>query len=182
MKLPAAVPDSRCMVWEEFEVATTDDAREAINRFHRSPAAKHLSALGIDYGIAPHAKGVRSAEEFARAARIPLDRVFKTMLLKDFGGKHFLLICPAAERVDFDRLRERFGAKPTLAKRDEVSAATGYEPNSVSPFGIKRQLPLYADSRLFHGDRVYLGSGTPRIDIEITTQSVFEALQPICIV
>lgn len=163
-------------------MATTEDARvtEAIDRFQHSPAAKHLSALGIDYRIVPHAKGVRSAEEFARAAAIPLDRVFKTILLRDSDGKHFLLICPAAERVDFDRLREQFGAKPTLANRDEVSTATGYDPNSVSPFGIKRQLPLYADVRFFHVDRVYLGSGTPGIDIEIKTQSVLQALQPVC--
>jgi prolyl-tRNA editing enzyme YbaK/EbsC (Cys-tRNA(Pro) deacylase) len=94
-------------------------------------------------------------------------------------GKHFLLICPAAECVDFILLREQFGSKPTLVKRDEVSAATEYQPNSVPRFGITRQLPLYAAARLYHDDRVYLGSGTPRVDIEIKTQSVLEALQPI---
>jgi prolyl-tRNA editing enzyme YbaK/EbsC (Cys-tRNA(Pro) deacylase) len=142
-------------------VATTEDARfaKAIDRFQHSPAAKQLAALGVDYRLVPHAEGVSWAEEFARAAGIPLDRVFKTMLLKDSGSKYFLLICPAAERVDFDLLREQFGANQTLAKRDEVSAVTRHLPTSVSPIGIKRPLSLYADARLFHGDLVYLGSG-----------------------
>jgi Cys-tRNA(Pro)/Cys-tRNA(Cys) deacylase len=146
-----------------------------------SPAAQQLSALGIDYRLVPHAKGVRSAEDFARAAGIPLARVFKTLLFDDGRGEHILLICPTAERVDLDLLGRQLGAQPTLAKRQMVSAVTGYEPSSVSPFGIERQLTLYADARLFHGDRVYLGSGAPGVDIELSSLAVLEGLRPICI-
>ena len=65
-----------------------------------------------------------------------------------------------------------------MASHDEVLAVTGYEIETVSPFGLPTSLPLYLDSSLVDLETVYLGCGVKGYDIEVDVAELIRALQP----
>ena len=57
---------------------------------------------------------------------------------------------------------------------DETFELTGHPVGGVSPFGLKRPLPVYVDVSLQAFDIVYPAGGSLNTSVEVPTQRLFE--------
>jgi len=63
-----------------------------------------------------------------------------------------------------------------MANPDEVLAATGYEPGTVSPFGLPAPLRIYIDCSVLEFTEISLGSGERGLAIVIASSDLLRAL------
>lgn len=104
-----------------------------------SPAIVQIENLGIKYRIVQLPPGVRSASESASASGIPIERAFKTLLLKSNFDEFLLCSLPCLQQVDPKKLSTVSGLTGlSMAPRADIARITGFECNMVSPFGLSQ--------------------------------------------
>lgn len=88
-----------------------------------------------------------------------------------------MVLIAGKEQISWKALRQRFStSRLTMASPDEVLAVTGYKVGTVSPFGIQSEIPILADSNIFHPDAVSMGSGVAGTAILMRREHLEQAL------
>lgn len=137
--------------------------------------------LGIPFRLIRHPKGTRTAQQLAALAGLPVDRVFKTILLRSAAGEYVLCSVPCLQQIDVAKVAALAGTEPLeLATRDEVESVAGYRGNTVCAFGMRCPVPYYVDPQLFDDAQVYLGSGVAGVDLAVAVADLLRTLHPIC--
>lgn len=118
-----------------------------------------------DSGTAVHRYGLEAAE----ALGVPLDRIFKTLLVDSGTGKELAVaVVPVSATLDTKACAAALGwkraqlADPTVAER-----VTGYVVGGISPLGQKRQLPTVVDAGVSDWDTVYVSAGRRGLQVEL---------------
>jgi len=119
-----------------------------------------LTAAGVDSRIEQFDEGTPTARDAARAVGCELSQIVKSIVLVA-DGNYVLALVPGDRRADEQRIAELLGASDVRsATRDEVFAATGFDPGGVAPFPqIAISRTLIDRSLLAHGV-VWIGAGT----------------------
>src|SRR5690606_13223527 len=121
-----------------------------------TPALRHLERLGVDFEVTHHGR-VRSLEEAAAARGMDPDDLIKTLVVRRGPDDYVLVLVPGLRVIAWPRLRALLGVnRLTMADPDEAKDVTGYERGAITPFGLKRPLPVIADERIA-GRRVSIG-------------------------
>lgn len=121
-----------------------------------------------------------TAQDLAAADHVTGYRVAKPVVVK-IGGQLALAVVSAAERVALGVLEEATGAPAELAAEAEFAprfapCAAGAEP-ALSLFG----LPIFADEKFLHADRVLMQAGTHEDSVVLDTHGWMrcERVQPV---
>src|SRR5579862_5739011 len=122
--------------------------------------AAALRQEGVDARIEEFPGGTPTAREAAKAVGCSRAEIVKSLLFI-CDGRPLLALVPGDRRADETKVAAAAGAKAArVARRDEVAAATGFEPGAVAPFpapGVSQV--LIAEELLAH-DRVWIGAGS----------------------
>ena len=119
-----------------------------------------LAALGIRYDLLEH-QAVYTVEA-ARAHWSALPGLpVKNLLLKDAGGRLWLVVAPAEAPVDLKILPKRIGSKRlSFAGPAELAATLAVEPGSVTPLAVvndrEQRVSVVLDASLAGEDRIKL--------------------------
>jgi Cys-tRNA(Pro) deacylase len=96
----------------------------------------------------------------SRELGVPEHAVIKTLVMQD-EGKHPLIVLMHGDReVSTKALARAIGVKtvvpcdPAVAERH-----TGYMVGGTSPFGTRRELPVYVERTVLDRERVYVNGG-----------------------
>ena len=119
-----------------------------------------LDREGIKYITIQHSLAY-TAQEVAAAAHVPGKEMAKTVVAK-LDGKPALVVLPAGEKVNFDKLRAKTGARDVeLATEQEFAGLfPGCELGAMPPFGNLYGLDTYVSPTLASDDEIAFNAGT----------------------
>jgi Cys-tRNA(Pro)/Cys-tRNA(Cys) deacylase len=112
----------------------------------KTRSAQVLDKAGIAYETREFQEIELSADEVAEKLGIPLDQVFKTLVVRGDRTGVILACLPGTMTLSLKALARASGNKQAeLVETDEILRLTGYIRGGVSPLGGKKAYPVYLD-------------------------------------
>jgi prolyl-tRNA editing enzyme YbaK/EbsC (Cys-tRNA(Pro) deacylase) len=128
----------------------------------RSVLSLHgLEAIEFAEGATP------TAPMAARALRVEVGQIAKSLLFKGRDERFYMVICPGDRRVTNAKLKAAVGVKTRMATAEETLAVTGFPPGGVCPFGVGG-VEILIDRHLERWPLVYPAAGTDGSGVPMT--------------
>lgn len=132
------------------------------DKIKKTNAARLLDQMKIRYELIPYEvdESDLGAQHIAEQLGQPIERLFKTLVLR--GDKTGLFVCviPGAEEVDLKKAAGVTGNKKVeMIHVKELLPLTGYIRGGCSPVGMKKVLPTWFDETVMNYDKVYCSAG-----------------------
>lgn len=137
-----------------------------------------MSLQSVKVFLATHAPDIHVIEleastatvaQAAEAHGVEPGRIAKTLSLR-IGADVVLLVTRGDARLDNQKFKAAFRAKPTMLDAYEVEAETGHPVGGVSPLGLSRPLRVYLDVSLTAFDEVLPAAGATNSAVRITPE------------
>ena len=128
----------------------------------KTNAARMLDRLGIPYELLPYPVDERdlSAAHVAEVTGIPLERIYKTLVVRGDRTGVFMAVVPGAGELDLKAAAAASGNKRAeMVHLKEVFDLTGYVRGGCSPLGAKKPYPVYCDESILHHEHVCVSAG-----------------------
>lgn len=106
--------------------------------------------------------------EAAAALGVAPGQIAKTLALR-IGEHVILLVTRGDARLDNQKTKAAFAARPRMLDAEETLAVTGHPVGGVCPFGLTTALPIYCDSSLMAFDLVYPAAGSLNSSVCVAT-------------
>lgn len=98
----------------------------------------------------------------------PIERVFKTLVLRGDRTGIFVCVVPGDAEVDLKKAARASGNKKAdLVPVKELLPLTGYVRGGCSPIGMKRRYPTFIDAGAGRRKRIYISAGVRGVQIVI---------------
>jgi len=149
-------------------------------KISKTNAARQLDQLKIAYELIPYEVDENNlgAEHIAKLLGEPIERIFKTLVLR--GDKTGLFVCviPGAEEVDLKKAAKVTGNKKVeMIHVKELLPLTGYIRGGCSPIGMKKALPTWFHQTLTQYDSVYCSAGQRGLQFRLAPQELLRAAE-----
>lgn len=93
-----------------------------------------------------------------------------------WAGEQVVLVVAAGDaKVDNQKFKAKFGAKPKMLAFDEVEWKIGHAVGGVCPFGIREGVPVYLDISLKRFETVYPACGSSNSAVKMTMDELEKA-------
>lgn len=134
-----------------------------------------MSLQSVKAFLATHAPDIQVIEldastatvaQAAEAHGVEPGRIAKTLSLR-IGADVVLLVTRGDVRLDNQKFKAAFRAKPTMLDASEVEVETGHPVGGVSPLGLSRPLRVYLDVSLKAFDEVLPAAGATNSAVRI---------------
>lgn len=132
--------------------------------------ARLLDNAGIGYELVPYQvdENDLSADSISRQLGIPLDMIFKTLVLAGDNNELFVCVIPGSFTVDLKFAARLSGHKSCdLIPMKDLLKSTGYIRGGCSPIGMKKQFPTYIHESCFLYDHIYVSAGVRGLQLKI---------------
>lgn len=143
----------------------------------KTNAARLLDAAGIDYELVPYSYSEEdlSAESVAAELNEPIERVFKTLVLRGDKTKEFVCVVPGDMEVDLKVAAKISGNKNCeMLHVKELLPTTGYIRGGCSPIGMKKPFPSFIHESALLYDYIYISAGKRGLQIKINPQALID--------
>ena len=145
-----------------------------------TPATAFLKARGVaytehQYDYVEHGgTGVSSS-----ALGVPEHAVVKTLVMQDEAGAPLLVLMHGDRRVSTKNLAHQAGVKKIEPCRPEAAQRhSGYQIGGTSPFGTRKQLPVYLERSVLELPRIYINGGRRGFLVGIAPGEIVRVLRP----
>jgi len=118
-----------------------------------------LRAHAPDLTILETEVSTATVSEAAAALRVVPGQIAKTLALR-VGDRPLLLVTRGDARLDNQKTKAAFAARPRMLDALETQTLTGHPIGGVCPFGLATPLPVYCDISLTAFDLVYPAAGS----------------------
>jgi prolyl-tRNA editing enzyme YbaK/EbsC (Cys-tRNA(Pro) deacylase) len=118
-----------------------------------------LRAHAPDLPIIETESSTATVVEAAAALGVAPGQIAKTLALR-IGERVMLLVTRGDARLDNQKTKAAFAARPRMLDAEETLAVTGHPVGGVCPFGLATALPIYCDASLKAFDLVYPAAGS----------------------
>ena len=153
----------------------------------KTNAMRLLDAHHIIYTTFTYAGDTfHSADEVAALLNIPVQQVYKTLVVLANGGRHLLVMLPADQELDLRQVARAVDAKSVhMAAQREAEQLTGLKIGGISPLALlDKHFEVYLDASGSQLDELYISGGqrgvTLRVRVNdliaITKASVIQAI------
>ena len=114
-----------------------------------------------------------SAIHVAEQLNEPVERVFKTLVLKGDKTGYFVCIIPGEETVDLKKAAKVSGNKNCeMIPMKDLLSVTGYIRGACSPIGMKKPFPTFIHETCLLFDLIYISAGQRGLQLEINPQGL----------
>jgi len=153
-----------------------------------TPATAMLRAHGVSFTEHPYEWVEHGGAEHS-AAVLGFDpfTVVKTLVMEDEKARPLLVLMHGNRKVSTKNLARQIGAKSVEPCKPEVANRhSGYLVGGTSPFGTRKQMPVYVEETILALDRIAINGGrrgylvgiAPRVCVDLLgAKSVHCALQ-----
>jgi Cys-tRNA(Pro)/Cys-tRNA(Cys) deacylase len=134
----------------------------------KTNAMRLLDAAGIQYSTAEYEvdESDLSGVHAAQMLNMPVERVFKTLVLQGASGAYLVCCIPVADELDLRKAARVSGEKKVdLIPMKELFAITGYVRGACSPIGMKKLFPTYIDETAELFDTISISAGARGVQI-----------------
>ncbi|MDP4093456.1 MAG: Cys-tRNA(Pro) deacylase [Bacillota bacterium] len=150
----------------------------------KTNAARLLDSLKIKYELREYEvdENDLSAESVAAKIGMPLDKVFKTLVVR--GDKTGILMAciPSFGEINLKVLAAASGNKKVeMVPLKEVLPLTGYIRGGVSPIGAKKPYPVYIDESAFEHEWITISAGIRGCQLLIAPDDFKKAVNPMVV-
>jgi Cys-tRNA(Pro) deacylase len=116
--------------------------------------------------------------QFAAEFNIPDRQVIKTIVFETDQKKPLVVLMHGDREVSTKQMARTLGVKQvTLCDANAAQRYTGYQFGGTSPFGTRRQLPVYAEKTILGLQKIYINGGKRGFIIEITPHDLCAAVE-----
>ena len=96
----------------------------------------------------------------AEALGVEEHAVIKTLIFEDQAGTPLCILMHGDREVSTKQLARHVGAKTVgPCAPDVADRHSGYQVGGTSPFGLRRQMPIYAERSILELPRIYINGG-----------------------
>ena len=126
-----------------------------------TPATAWLRAQGIAftehvYDYVEHGGTAESSKQLG----VPENEVVKTLVMQDERGEPLIVLMHGDRQVSTKNLARAIGAKSVEPCKPEVANRhSGYLVGGTSPFGTRKQMPVYIEESILSLPRIVLNGG-----------------------
>lgn len=139
-------------------------------KIEKTNAARLLDRAGIAYELIPYEvdENDLAATHVAESLGEPIERVYKTLVLRGDRNGHFVCVVQGDKEVDLKAAAKASGNKSAdLIPMKELLPTTGYIRGGCSPIGMKRRFPTFIDSSCEAFDYIYISAGVRGLQLRI---------------
>lgn len=139
-------------------------------KIEKTNAARLLDRAGIAYELIPYEvdENDLAATHVAESLGEPIERVYKTLVLRGDRNGHFVCVVQGDREVDLKAAAKASGNKSAdLIPMKELLPTTGYIRGGCSPIGMKRRFPTFIDSSCDAFDYIYISAGVRGLQLRI---------------
>lgn len=119
--------------------------------------------------------------ESARQLGVDEHSVIKTLVFETNEKKPVIVLMHGDSQVSTKNLARHIGVKSVEpASPEQATKWTGYQFGGTSPFGTRKQIPIYVESTIFELNRIYINGGKRGFLVEIdpsVLRSVFDVTE-----
>ena len=112
----------------------------------KTNAARLLDQMKIQYDLIEYTvdEDDLGASHIAKQLGQPIEKLFKTLVLRGDRNGLFVCVIPGAEEIDLKKAAKATGNKKCeLIPMKELQPTTGYIRGGCSPIGMNKALPTY---------------------------------------
>ena len=134
----------------------------AKKKIPKTNAARILDRLGIPYELLtyPVDESDLSAAHVAAVTGIPLEQLYKTLVVRGDRTGVFMAVIPGGAELDLKAAAAASGNKRAeMVHLKEVFDLTGYVRGGCSPLGAKKPYPVYCDESIVRYARICVSAG-----------------------
>jgi len=127
-----------------------------------------LSAAGINYSVKeyPVDEDDLSALHAAEVLGMPVEQVFKTLVLRGASGAYFVCCIPGDAELDLKKTARAANEKSAdLIPMKDLQPVTGYIRGGCSPVGMKKQFPTFIDETAQLFDSISVSAGERGVQV-----------------
>ena len=146
----------------------------------KTNAARLRDAHNIPYELIPYDAGevelgaVHVAEQIGE----PIERVFKTLVLRGDKNGCFVCVVPGDKEVDLKLAAKVSGNKScALIPVKDLLGLTGYIRGGCSPIGMKKHFPTYIHDTCRQFPFIYVSAGMRGLQLRIAPDDLVRAAE-----
>jgi len=126
-----------------------------------TPATAFLKKHGVGYTEHVYAYEEHGGTAVsARELGVPEHQVVKTLVMEDEAKRAFIVLMHGDRKVSTKNLARQIGVKKVEPCTPEAANRhSGYLVGGTSPFGTRKQLPVYAEKSVLDLERIYINGG-----------------------
>ncbi|HEY9231165.1 MAG TPA: Cys-tRNA(Pro) deacylase [Blastocatellia bacterium] len=125
------------------------------------------------YDYQEHGGTARSAAELG----VDEHAVVKTLVMETDQRQPLIILMHGDREVSTKELARALGVRSVApCKPDVAQKHTGYMVGGTSPFGTRKQLPVYAERTIFDLPRIYINGGRRGFLVSLDPQTLKAAL------
>ena len=142
----------------------------------KTRAMQLLDRAGIPYAVREFQEEELGAEEAAEKLGLPLDQVFKTLVVRGDRTGVILACLPGSTTLSLKALARTSGNKQVeLVETDDILRLTGYIRGGVSPLGGKKAYGVYVDRSALEQPLVSISAGMRGMQLLLSPQDLIRA-------
>ena len=144
-----------------------------------TPATQMLRKLGIAYSEHVYEYVEHGgAMESARQLGMDPHHVAKTLVMEDEQAKPLIIIMHGDCEVSTKNLARQIGVKKVSPCKPEVAQRhSGYMVGGTSPFGTRKNMPVWVEASLLELPTIYLNGGRRGYLLSLSPQALVKGLK-----
>jgi Cys-tRNA(Pro) deacylase len=137
--------------------------------FPVTPGIRVLRAAKVEYEAHKYTYEEHGGTgQCAEVLGIDEHRVIKTIVLKTDAGKPFIVLMHGDNEISQKEMARILKVKQTEpCTVDEAQKYSGYFCGGISPFGFRKQVPVYAQKTIFDLDWIVINGGARGFFVKI---------------
>lgn len=146
----------------------------------KTNAARLLDKAKIDYQLISYEvdEADLSAVHVAAQLNEPIEKVFKTLVLKGDKTGYFVCIIPGAEELDLKKAAKISENKSCeMIPMKELLPVTGYIRGACSPIGMKKHFPVFIHESCLNFERIYVSAGKRGLQLVLSPSDLIEEMK-----
>jgi len=121
-------------------------------------------------------------EVAARALGVDEHLTIKTLVMEDENRRPLIILMHGDKEVSTKELARVLGVKSVTPCSAKIAFKhTGYRVGGISPFGTKKQLPVYVEETILSLPRIFINAGRRGLLCEMSPRDLIRLLNPIVV-
>ncbi|MBQ9137475.1 MAG: Cys-tRNA(Pro) deacylase [Alistipes sp.] len=143
----------------------------------KTNAARLLDRAKIAYELVPYEvdENNLAATHVAQSLGEPIERVYKTLVLRGDRTGHFVCVIAGDKEVDLKAAAKISGNKSAeMIPMKELLPTTGYIRGGCTPIGMKKAFPTYIDASAVAFDHIFISAGVRGLQLKIDPNALVD--------
>ena len=138
---------------------------------------KKIKYIAHEY---PHGDEAVDGVSVAKSLGQPVEKVFKTLVVRGVSNKIYVFDIPVAEELDLKKAAKAVGEKSVaMIHVKEINELTGYVRGGCSPIGMKKQYPTVFHNSCENLDKIMVSAGKIGYQVELAPAELIKLTRAI---